>query len=641
MAQEIKLRDGTILEAPDDADVGEVATGYIRNTYPREQQQQELNYVAQQYAQPSSILNAVSQGQTFGFGDEAAGVLTASAVAPFSGKTWGDVYRDTVMRERANLSAAREQYPKSSFAGEVGGAMMTGLGAAKLGAKAGSAVIQRIPNLARLFGLGAGGGALYGAGASEEGERAEGAATGAALGAVTVPLGIGVGYAGRKIAEKLGKPIGRMMTNTPRTQAVRNIIRSIEADDLTPEEAFRKLDELGPDAVLADIGPNMQALARGASGRLGRARSVASAFLTGRQEGQGNRLFKSIVGDQIDLKDFRRGFLSFMNNRQSNAAPLYKEAFEQPLTVTPKLKAILNRPAMRQAMKKGASYLQNEGGGAGHVRLIDYAKQSLDDEIGSAIRSGNRNQARILTRLKKELLEEVDAQVPAYKQARELFSGEAQLRDAASMGRGMFTSSGNVKSGADIDMVEMALDGMSSSERDAFRLGVVRGLADAIETAPETRNVAQQVIRSPRARQALRLAFDSDESFERFIRSAEAESTFSQTRNTVLSGSRTAEFQSDQRAIDQGASVLQAATYSGSDPISSGIQMLKTLGFGDASDETIEEMAKLLFGRGQGLQVMKREAGRAARQVTPQIAREARVGSGVIAGTEALSQENR
>lgn len=593
---------------------------------------------------PLSLINSLGQGLSFGWGDEAASALKATVVSPFSDQTWGEVYRDQLETERANLAATRSAHPILSTVTEIGGAAATGTGVGQQVAKTGGNFLSRIPKLAQLFGMGAAGGAIYGAGSSEEGERTEGAAIGGALGGATVPVGVAAGHVGKSLWTKLVQPAARVALNSPRTQAVRNVLQALEADDIMPDEAFRRLQELGPDAVLADLGENMSATARGAAGKLGRAKTIASSFLTGRQQGQSSRLFNSIFesqgADAVDIGDFRRGFLNFMTSRQSAAAPLYEEAMQSPLQMTDTLKAILNRPAMRDALRQATTFMQNEGGGVSHMRLIQYAKEALDDRIGSAIQSGNRNEARILTRLKNQLLEEVDAQVPSYQQARAMFAGEAQLRDAADMGRGLFTSTGSMRSAADVDSIELALENMAKSEKDAFRIGVVRGLIDAVETSPNTRNVAQQLIRSPRSRQVLRLAFDSEESFERFLNTAQAESTFSQTTNKVLSGSRTAEFMQDIQNVDRGASALRAATQGGSDPISSGIQMLKQLGFGDASDETLEEMAKLLFSRGEGLAVIQRQAQRAASTPTPQIVRDARMGASTI-GLEQSAMEGQ
>lgn len=629
---EIELPDGTILQAPDGSDPRVVTR----------------NYLAKQNATPvGSALNTISQGATLGFSDEIASGVKATLVAPFSPDSWRDIYEDQLITERANLNASRSENPVISTVGEVAGGVTSGVGAARTAGKyISQQAISRIPALARLMGLGAAGGATYGAGSAEEGERMQGAAVGGATGAVAAPVGAGAVNVAGRIGRQLLPPLNRVLSNSPKTQAVRNVITALEADDLSPADALRRLDELGPDAVLADVGENIAATARGASGQQGRARSIASSFLRDRQQGQSQRLMQGAAegvtdsAGAFDPNDFRKGFLSFMTRRQSDSAPLYEQAFSSPLQVTETLQALLERPAMKSAMRRGARYLQNEGGGAGHVRLLDYAKQALDDDIGTAIRAGNRNQARILTRLKRDFLDEIDTQLgngnpenSVYRQAREMYAGEAQLRDAAEMGTSIF------KRSTDLDATELALEAMTASEKDTFRAGVLRGLVDMIESSADNRNTAAQVIRSPRARQAVRLAFDSDEAFERFMRTAESESVFSQTRNTVLSGSRTAEFQQDIKDVSRGAGALRAATYSGSDPISSGVQMLQHLGFGDASQETLEEMSDLLFGRGRGLFVLRKAADRAARPQTPALERQARAVGGVIAGQNAITAE--
>lgn len=457
------------------------------------------------------------------------------------------------------------------------------------------------------------------------------------MGGVAAPVAGGAMTVAGKIGKRLVAPVGRIMLNSPRTQAVRNVITALEADDIMPDEAVKRLNRLGPQAVLADLGPNAQATARATAGQMGRARSIASSFLRGRQRGQTGRLTRELV--DIDPRDFRRGFLKFLTNRQTASAPVYREAFNQPLEVTPRLGNLLNRPAMRRAMSRAARLMGDEGGGYGHLRLIDQGKQVLDDDIGQAIRQGRRNEARILTRLKNDILDEIDTQLgggdPAnsvYRQARNIYAGEAQLRDAATMGRNVMRPS------MDLDAAEIALESMSRSEQDAFRAGVVRSVLDTIEKTADTSNTANRLIRSPRVRQAVRLAFPDDDAFERFVSTAEAESVFSQTRNVVEGGSRTAEFMRDIQSIDEGASAFRSATYAGNDPISAGMNILKTLGFGDASPETLEEMAKLLFSRGEGLNVLNREAARVAKPAMTAIERSAATGAGTVAGITQLRE---
>jgi hypothetical protein len=151
----------------------------------------------------ASVLGGASQGISLGFVDEAAGardaglsaLLNAAAAAntgdlDYLSRIPGDaqrVYGDTRDAARGTLQQAREDNPKSFFAGELGGAVLT-------------APVTGGGGAARAMGLGA----LGGIGASEAddvGGIGRDAATGAAF-----------GYAGQQLGEVLGEaavPVGR------------------------------------------------------------------------------------------------------------------------------------------------------------------------------------------------------------------------------------------------------------------------------------------------------------------------------------------------------------------------------------------------------------------------------------------------
>ena len=135
-----------------------------------------------------TIADAAGQG-LFGLGDEAAGVLGASAnsIANLFGGGTGDSFGDayTQIRDIARQRhAGYEQLnPEAALAAELGASLLTGgAGAARAGAlKAGA-------SLGRTAGVGAAEGAAYGFGASEAdtaGGLLADTATGAALGGAT------------------------------------------------------------------------------------------------------------------------------------------------------------------------------------------------------------------------------------------------------------------------------------------------------------------------------------------------------------------------------------------------------------------------------------------------------------------------
>lgn len=577
----------------------------------------------------------VGQGLSFGFIDELAAGLAATVKSPFSERTFGEIYNEQLDIERGNLAGAREHAPYITGTSEFGGAVLQGGALLKGGTALVGEAVRRVPLLARLIGVGAAEGALYGAGSSEEGERIEGAAMGGGVGAVAGPVGYGTAKVAGKALHMAAQPIMRAMTNTPTRQAERIVSRAMEADDLSLPTVRAELERLGPNATIADLGENLSATARGATARTGSARTIASNLLNDRQTGQQSRLLSAAGGEDFDVGDFKASFARAMTQRQSQAAPLYEKAYATSMQMTDQLKALIKRPALKNALQRALTIVKDEGittnGEVGHVRVMDAAKQELDDQIGSALRNGERNTARRLLRIKNELLAEVDAQVPEYKQARELFSSEASLRDAGSLGRSVLTTR------VDMEAAEIAVEAMTEGERHAFRMGAIRGLIDKLEGTPETRNAAGKLVESVRARDLLKMAFPDQAALDRFIRTAEAESQFSFTRNRVMGGSPTARIQEDVRALDQGSGVL-AAMAQGRDAVGVGLQLLKKMGMGDASEETLNEVARILFSRdmpdGQLARIVPRPA-RPSNRAT----RGASAAGSAVAATSYLTQD--
>jgi hypothetical protein len=86
-----------------------------------------------------------------------------------------------------------------------------------------------------------------------------------------------------------------------------------------------------------------------------------------------------------------------------------------------KIDALLQRPAMQQAVASARTLAANEGvsleTAAGSVKGLDYVKRALDDQIGKA----EGNERRVLAAMKEQFLESVDALSPKYATARETY----------------------------------------------------------------------------------------------------------------------------------------------------------------------------------------------------------------------------
>jgi hypothetical protein len=142
----------------------------------------------------SSLLDPFVQGVTFGWGDEMRGALHGG-IAAMQGGDFDDTYKRTVDQSRNALDFQRRENPIGSLAAEVAGAIPTGMMAGGQLAGRGATLLGRVGSTA---GVGAGQGAIYGAGAADENDRLAGATTSLLVGG---GVGAAVPIAGNAISK--------------------------------------------------------------------------------------------------------------------------------------------------------------------------------------------------------------------------------------------------------------------------------------------------------------------------------------------------------------------------------------------------------------------------------------------------------
>jgi hypothetical protein len=150
------------------------------------------------------------QGATFGFADELTDRLGAGIASVATGEKYGDLLKEARGNTGERFAQQMEQNPVTFIGANIGGALITGGAGATT--KAGSAIGNslRAGNLgarvAKGAVAGAASGGLYGAGASADGNRLEGAAQGAALGGILGGAIPAVG-AGLRATKNAAKPV--------------------------------------------------------------------------------------------------------------------------------------------------------------------------------------------------------------------------------------------------------------------------------------------------------------------------------------------------------------------------------------------------------------------------------------------------
>ncbi len=567
------------------------------------------------------------QGLSFGFSDE----IEAAVKAAF---TKGS-YQDNVEAVREGIKQYQKQNPVAAMSSELAGALLPaavtmGAAAPAVAARApqlagavtrsAQAVTSALPSamqgtnigaqVSRGALYGAAGGALGGAGQAEGdmSSRLQGAAVGAGLGGAigaAVPPAMGlIGYGAGKARDVLGRSGA-----AAQQKASQLIIQGMERDQLTPQELQRRLMQstLGKPTTLADIGgESLLSRASGAVNVPGAAKSEKGEFLQERVRTQSDRVIADLAAAaQERLQNTNTLLRDLTDQQKQKAAPLYAKAYDTPVGVLndKELLKYLDRPAFKKAYARAVSMAANEGeslpqiyrfktDGNGrpiydedglpvygdledlpNVKVLDWMKRGLDDVINAKqTKEGfGSTEARVIRNAKNEFLNRLDELVPSYRDARAVFAGDAALKDAIEQGRKIFTMPEN-------DWREVAADfnKLTDMERNMFRAGVVDAAkiqADRITREFGTARDVTRLFDNTQTLGRLRSAFPDDQSFNTFKNQLGEEARFTEVRNRVLAGSRTAPLAAEmaEQAGPTGAAVGSAIIQGNLQPIASQI----------------------------------------------------------------------
>lgn len=314
---------------------------------------------------------AMGAAEQIPFLDEAA-VAAAGAI---SGRGYSDTRDSYQALQAIDNQVNRDQRVAGGLSGfALTAAIPGGSGVRYIGQGA-----TRGAQLARAMQIGAGSGAVYGAGAAEGGaeDRLRGAAYGAALGGTTAGvlkagapyvaegarrLGSGFSEAGSVLLRGVGRVApDAEITPEATTSARQYLARLLETSgaDLAnnPTAALGKpitaAEAIGPSGIA-----NMAALTR----RAGRAGNMAQSQLGARAVEQPNR----VVQDFADLTGMDpAGSADMIQNLatagRARATPLYEAAYSMQVQPTPLMENILRRPVGQAALRRAYKIARNEG----------------------------------------------------------------------------------------------------------------------------------------------------------------------------------------------------------------------------------------------------------------------------------------
>ena len=419
------------------------------------------------------------------------------------------------------------------------------------------------------------------------------------------------------IAEALGNTAA-VVPRTSSDNAHLLLAKALQQGDLTPEQAFARVAELGDFGVLADVSPSTRDLARTVMNRGGVGANRGERFLTVRQEGEllptgeygappsSQRISQAVPeGLSVPGKEFYSETGALSESQKANAAPLYAKSEQAPPVpksvfademASDDFKAAYQEARQLAARENPPILLPKDIPDQLDWRTLNYMKQGLDVHFSAGKAASGydatvqASQGRYAQRFRDKLI----ALNPDYADALDAYSGPAAVKDAINAGAEFMKD--------DVPVIAQAMRGLSQSQQDGFRLGAAKAVQSKLGGVSVRRNAAEVAgLLKPDDLARYRQVFPTNESYAKFVQLLQAEDAMTATRNAALAGSTTA------RQLTQG----EAAAESVLPDLVQGAVDLKTGGLAGAlrqftqkagarmklSEDDADAVAALLFNR--------------------------------------------
>lgn len=387
------------------------------------------------------------------------------------------------------------------------------------------------------------------------------------------------GFVGTGAAAGLAK----LATETPEAFALRKVAQAAERSNTSLPQATQEVNRIGktsPDIMLADtLGKSGQRLSRAIINKGGRGAEDLTTALKDRQAGQIDRITQQLKTNLGDPNAYHQSLDTSLEALRTNAKPFYDAAYAKTINYAKDGPAItaawLKIPERLRAQVVSAAndLLTTEGKQASKIGDVigrdangrmtpqpsveqwDYIKRGLDSVIqgteGQAASGGMSAFGHSLSRVKNELMATIDNAVPEFKQARQIYSSDLQVKNALEQGRKAIT--------ADHELITKQLSKLDASAQSMFRTGYARAILERMGTMGPGHDAIGRIWNAPALQSRLQAVFGSQQKFEQFAGFAKNEQKMGETFNASRANSTTAQQISDlndagqSTAIDFGA----------------------------------------------------------------------------------------
>jgi hypothetical protein len=242
---------------------------------------------------------------------------------------------------------------------------------------------------------------------------------------------------------------------------------SVPATPANIAEEVARRQALGTPAMPADVAEPLRGSLSSAVRSEGRMATRARGVLSARQAQQGQRIRGALAAELGDAVDPIAAANAITSRARAAAEPLYRQAYAQPVVVTPEMAAIMQTPAFRDALPQAVRNIRNAGreptslgfqlDAAGNITGLETLSSEGMDQVVRAMKDSaraaagshpitgqpihNTNSVHINARA-KDLQEQLAAQNPAYADAVSGYADEMAIRDALDRGSKVASLSG-------------------------------------------------------------------------------------------------------------------------------------------------------------------------------------------------------
>lgn len=488
-------------------------------------------------------------------------------------KPFSEAYAEALAALENRRGAIKSQYPGTSLAGSITGAV-TGP-AAKAGADFVAKGVTMGERALRSIVPGFLGGTTAGALTAEGGlpERAEGAVWGGMAGAGLAPAAqVGGELVGRGLSKLFDvirgrgqgalPPVASGQIDDPVTaavraqgaspkvsgsemeQAARELWRRLELDGVDPAKVFQAIQSGQMDErTLAGIGgPNVRQMIDTYASMPGPAKEIVAGAQRAAEQGQTQNLMRS-TGQTLGVKTDFTSLDDAITQQKTTAAPLYDKfyAISPDRLDTDFMRNLLKNPLSKDLLASARllnqidqargeipddviQYLLDAEGNVStnttvSPRAADYIKRALDakvqdyiDPLTGQIKGGI---GHAWDQLRRAFIANLDEVAPEYAAARQAFSGPAAMKDAMEMGRKILREDwiGNRK----------AIEAMTKSEKEALKVGAFQAVEDMLTGISNKADKAARFANVEKYLDRLWPAFDSKKTFEAFKKAIQAQ----------------------------------------------------------------------------------------------------------------------